>query len=66
MTYDDFIHSIAHKQIPKHEYWHQIVEHKDDILLDVSNYGQVVVAAKLNIHQTKLSTVTQLLKAIHE
>ena len=72
LTYEQFINNITlekERQIKQAfstlEYYRYLYRFSEDILFDVAMSSQAEVAEKLNIAQSKLSTIVQLLKGIH-
>ncbi len=51
------------KPIP--DYYHQLVEHTKDILIDISLSKQSIVAQELNLTPVKLSHLLPLLKELY-
>jgi len=64
IDYQNFKILAQNKDLGKLDYYQNIVKFKDDILYDVANRGQSVVAAELNIPQPKLSTIVNVLKVL--
>lgn len=63
MTYEEFKDYIKHTQIPKEDYYIYLLEFYDEILLDIFNRNQGVVARDLKINPTKLSNIMPIIKA---
>ena len=62
MTYEEFKAQISKEQhVP--DYWQQILNHAEDILLDIGMQGQLKTAYSLGITQPKLSIIKHLLIA---
>lgn len=65
-TYNDFKASIAsNEQLTKTQYYTLIVTHAQDILQDIEDQGQAQTASDLNISQTKLSHIVNVLKVLN-
>lgn len=62
LSYTDFIDSLRQHRYPDQVYYSLIVYFKDEILLDIAKANQGIIARKLNMHQTRLSPITFLLK----
>ena len=65
-SYEEFITAIKKQELTKQEYYRNIVRYRHEILLDIINTNQTVVAAKLNMHQTKLSAIAKVLGVIDD
>ena len=62
MTYEEFKAAIERGDHIT-SYYHKLLDHAEDILLDIGMNGQGVVAKQLGVTQPKLSVIKQLLKA---
>lgn len=59
-SYSNFIKSIP--KLTKLEYYEALVLHKEEILRDIHNSNQGVVAKKLNLTSSKLNILLLLLR----
>ena len=65
MKYTEFITAInSNDQMPKEEYYANLIDFKDDILIEVAKHGQAQVAEQLNMTQPKLSAILNILKIL--
>jgi hypothetical protein len=63
-TYQQFLDTIRDEKILKLEYYQCLIKFRQRILTDIFNTNQQTVANKLGIHQTKLSAISSILKAL--
>ena len=65
MSYQQFKEQLSQNhKMPKVDYYYSLYQYRSDIIKDVALRNQEKVAKDLNIHQTKLSYILNLLKAI--
>ncbi len=48
----------------KEVYYISIVEHRDEILMDIAKSNQITIAKALNLTQSKLSSILEILKVL--
>lgn len=65
MTYQEFKDQLqTNHKFDKVEYYQLIVQHKDEILLDIQKTTQQKVAQDLNMAQIKLSHILNILRVL--
>lgn len=64
MTYQDFKNLLKRETLPKQDYYSHLVSFREDILKDIFDRNQGVVARDLGLTPSKLSYITQILKSI--
>ena len=62
MTYTEFKEAITKTTLTEETYYSNIIEHRNEILLDIAKNNQTIVAKALNMSQSKLSAIIMVLK----
>ena len=63
-TYEGFKTLIQLEEMYKMDYYKSLIKFRKDILRDIDNRNQGVVSRDLKLSQPKLSTISNMLKAI--
>ena len=61
-NYIKFKHLVSSKPLPKSEYYTSLIKFRKEILRDIDDRNQTIVAEELGVHQTRLSAFLQILK----
>lgn len=64
IDYENFKILIKTERLDSTKYYKELVRFKDDIILDIAYRNQKEVATDLNLHQSKLSTIVNILKVL--
>lgn len=62
--YDNFKHIVRAKPMPKSTYYKSLIKYRKELIQDIDDRNQTIVAEELGMHQTRLSALVQILKYI--
>ncbi len=65
-NYTDFITLIGNEEISKTLFYKSLVLYRKELLIDINDNGQIKVAKKLGMNQTKLSSIVQVLRVLDD